>query len=100
MHLERLKQHIQCIRQEQDNRIFRRLLNGLQKCILRLHGHLLSFIYNINFIFAAVRFDHNIVVDLFTDIIYTNTVGLLMRNPLYIRVIAAVKLMACPAHIT
>ena len=51
-------------------------------------------INDIHLIRPLVRLYHNGIIDLFSDIIHTDRVGLLMRHPDNIRVIAALCLTA------
>ena len=93
----------QCLQtggQDHDDAVFRRLLQGLQQCILCLHGHLLALTDDINLVRTAVRLDGHIIVDLGTDVVYTDGVGLFMYQPDNIRLILRECLLTGTAFLT
>ena len=95
------KKNLRILCQKQDHRISRRLLDRLQQRILRLYTHHICIWYNIDLIFAAVWLDHNIIVDLLSDVINTDRIWFFVCHPDNIRLIircclfAGLALSAC-----
>ena len=97
---DRRQQRIHVRSQQHDHCILRRFLQRFQDCILRLGRHLLCLVHNIDLIRAAVRFDGDIVVDLRTNIIYADGIGLLMADIDNVRLVVRQRLLTGMAFLT
>ena len=96
LHTARKNRWQKCLficRNQDHNRIRRRLLDRLKERVLGLYRHFLGFINDIDLIITAVGPDHNRVVDLLSDIVNTDAGGFFMRQIDQIRVASRQNLL-------
>ena len=89
--LNRRQNRTHITREQNDNPIFRRLLDGFQKGILRRFGHSLGLRNDKYFVGTGKWFDRHLGIDFFTHIIHTDT-RQFSRYPDYIGLISGIDL--------
>ena len=90
----RRQKRVRIGRQQHDDAVGRRLLDGLQEGVLGLYGHLFGLVHDVNLIRTAVGLNLDIAAELAADVLHADAGGLLMGHRDDIRLIAAHSLLA------
>ena len=90
---DRVEKALLVCREQQNDRILRRLLDRLQDRVLRLHRQLLRLRDDVNLIFSIIGTNLYIAYELLPDVLHADAVRLLVCEMNDVRMIAARRLL-------